>query len=213
MSSRSESLSGISIPEQPDLETNSPTSPTILDKEAIQSLPRYFIITQLKDAGFTDIAEQLPPVSNPNDPVHSAFKGIAVTLSEEREEQFTDMLNTLAVKESSLKETFDTIVAELFKEQTHWGKLVTFIVFTSHVVLYCARRENLRHKVPEVVEWTDTVIHERLHHWIIAKGGWQAFVEHYDTDNWRVSLSTVLLGIGLGAGVVAGGLLALKKML
>ena len=122
------------------------------------------------------------------------------------------MLNTLAIQESTLKQTYDTIVEEMFKGQTHWGKMVTFVVFTSHIVLYCAKRENLKHKVPDVVNWTETVIDEKLHRWIEEQGGWQAFVEHFDTENWRISLSTVLLGLGLGAGVVAGGLLALKKM-
>jgi hypothetical protein len=194
-------------------ETTGLTTPTIFDKDAIQSLPRHYIISQLKEAGFKEIADQLSPVSNPNDPVHRAFEGIATTLSEEREEQFTDMLSVLSVEESTLKETYDTIVLELFKGQIHWGKMVTFIVFTSHVVLYSARREHMRHKVPEIVEWTETVIHEKLHHWIEEQGGWQALVEHFDTENWRVSLSTILLGIGLSAGIAAGGILALKKMI
>lgn len=215
MSSNSVSIldSNFSLPGSKTLEENSLKSTTIFDKEAIQSLPRQFIITQLREAGFTEIAEELEPVSNPNDPVHEAFHAIAVTLSEEREDQFADMLSTLGMDENSLKHTYDTIVAELFKGQTHWGKIVTFIVFTSHMVLHCARRESLRHKVPQIVEWTDAVMHEKLQCWVQEQGGWQAFVDHFDVENWRVSLSTVLLGLGLGATVVAGGLLALKKML
>lgn len=184
---------------------------TIFDKEAIQSLPRHYIITQLREAGFTEIAEELTPVCNPDDPIHEAFQAIAIALSEERGDQFADMLSLLGVEERSLKHTYDTIVDELFKGQMHWGKIVTFIVFTSHVVLYCARRESLRNVVPQVVEWTDA--HEKLHSWIVEQGGWQAFVEHFDVENWRVSLSTVLLGLGLVATFVAGGLLALRKML
>lgn len=123
------------------------------------------------------------------------------------------MLNTLAIEESTLKQTYDTIVEEMFKGQTHWGKMVTFVVFTSHVVLFCAKRENLKHKVPDVVLWTETVVDEKLRCWIEEQGGWQSFVEHFDTENWRVSLSTVVLGLGLGFGAMAGGLLALKKLL
>lgn len=189
------------------------TTTTIFNTEAIQSLPRHYIITQLREAGYTEIAEELKPVSNPDDPAHEAFQSIANALSEEREQQFADMLNTLGVEENSLKLTYDTIVAELFKGQTHWGRIVTFVVFTSHVVLHCARREELRHKVPQVVEWTDTVIREKLHCWIEQQGGWQAFVQHFDMEHWRVSLSSALLGLGLGVTIVAGGLLALKKVL
>lgn len=203
-----------SIPASPDpAESSSLTTPTIYNKEAIQSLPRHFIITQLREAGFGDIADALQPVSNPNDPLHEAFEAIAAALSEEREEQFNDMLNTLAVDENTLKLCYDTIAAEMFKGKTHWGRIVTFVVFTSHVVLYCARREKLKHTVPLVVEWADTVIHGRLHRWIEEQGGWQAFVEHFDVESWRISLSAAVFGIGLGAGLLAGGIFALKKLL
>lgn len=213
MSSRPVSLLDSNLPGSKAEEENSLKSASILDKEAIQSLPRQYIISQLRDAGFTEIAEGLKPVSNPDDPVHEAFHAIAITLSEEREQQFTDMLNTLGMEGNSLKHTYDTIVAELFRGQIHWGKIVTFIVFTSHMVLYCAHKGSLRHRVPQIVEWTDAVMQEKLRCWIQEQGGWQAFVDHFDMENWRVSLSTVLLGLGLGASIVAGGLLALKKVL
>lgn len=188
-------------------------SPTIFDKEAIQSLPRHYIIEQLKENGWTDIAASLSPVPNPDEPIHETFKAIAAALREEREEQFDDMICTLSVKENSIRETFDTIVSELFKGPTHWGKMVTFIVFTSHLVQYCAQRRELRHKIPDLMEWTDAAMQEKLHQWIEQQGGWQAFVEHFDMENWRVSLSTFLLGLGVGVSLLAGGLLAMKKFL
>lgn len=187
-------------------------SPTIFDKETIQSLPRHYIITQLRKNGHADIANKLTPVDNPDNRVHASFSEIAASLEEERAEQFADMLNTLALEDSNLKRTYNTIVDEMFKEHIHWGRIVTFIVFTSNMVLYCARSRSLKHRVPEIMTWTDTVMNEKMHRWIEEQGGWQAFVEHFDLENWRVSLSTLLLGLGASMAVI-GGFFAVKKHL
>lgn len=190
--------------------TQLPT-PTIFDKETIQSLPRQYIITQLVENGYSELAEGLTRVPNPDNQAHDALKEIATTLNEERKEQFKDMLITLALTESNLKETYDTISSEMFKGKTHWGKVVTFIVFTSHLVLYCAEKERLRSRVSEIVQWSDEVMKERLHDWIQEQGGWQAFVEHFDLENWRVSLSTTLLSLGATV-ILASGFAAVRQL-
>lgn len=188
-------------------------TPRVFDKEAVQSLPRHYIITQLKDNGFTDLADALSEVPNPDDPIHEALSKVASTLNEERQEQFDDMINTLALNDSNLKESYDSIVEELLKEQTNWGRIVTFIVFASHIVLYCAQKRELKHRVPDVVEWTESVTEKKLLHWIEQQGGWQAFMEHYDLENWRISLSTALLGLGVGISALAGGIALCRKFL
>ncbi len=197
--------------EEQQRRTQLPT-PTIFDRETIQSLPRQYIITQLVENGYSELAAGLNRVSNPDDQVHDALKEIATALDEERQEQFRDMLITLAPNETNLKQTYDTISSEMFKGKTHWGKVVTFIVFTSHLVLYCAEREALRGMVPEIVQWSDAVMKERLHDWIQEQGGWQAFVEHYDLENWQVSLSTTVLSLGATV-MLASGLIATIRRL
>ena len=194
-------------------ESRSLPTPTIYDKEAILSLPRHYIITQLREKGYTDLANKLPQVSNSDDHIHDVFGRIAAALNEERQEQFEEMLLTLRLDDGSLKEVYDSIVSEMFKGSNHWGKVVTFIVFTSHIVLYCAKTETLRHRVPDIVEWTDAMMQERLHYWIEEQGGWQAFVEHFDLENWRVSLSTGVLLLGVALSAVVSGLLFFKRIL
>ena len=185
----------------------------ILDIESTKALPRSYIITQLKKKGFTDIANKLPQVSNPENHVHEVLREIADILNEERGEQFEDMLRELAPADySSLKKTNDMIVYEMFKDEINWGRVVTFIVFSSHIVLYCAQRENLSQNVGDVVNWIETMMEERLHDWIEQQGGWQAFVQHYDNESWRVNLSTAILGLGVGLAAVIGGLAFLKKI-
>lgn len=188
-------------------------APSLFEKELIQSVPRQYIVTQLVENGFSDLANKLPHVSSPDHHVHEVVKEVAAALKDERQEQFDDMLATLALDESNLKETYNTITFEMFKGKTHWGKVITFVAFTSHIVLYCARDRKLKHKVSEIVEWADAVMDKKLHSWIEEQGGWQAFVEHCDLEQWRVSLSTALLGLGVGVSVVASGLVFLKKCL
>lgn len=195
---------------QKDLSLN---APIVYNKECIQSLSRQYIITQLQLKGFSNIARELPVVANPEDPVHEALRHIADILNEERKEQFDEMLLTLMLDESNLMQTYDTITSEMLKDEQNWGRIVTFIVFTAHLSVYCAQTEKLRHKVVAVVERADCLMEEKLHHWIEEQGGWQALLEHYDLEKWRINLSTAILGAGVSLGVVIGGIMAFKSIL
>jgi len=183
----------------------------IYNKEAILSLPRHYIITQLRNNGFKDLANSLPQVPNPDDPIHGALQKIAATLNEERQEQFDDMLLYLNLTSDNLKETFDSIVNEMLRDSKNWGRIITFVVFVSHLVLYCARQKALYQRVPEVMQWTDSAVQEKMQGWIEKQGGWQACLEHYDLESWRISLSTFLLGMGGVLALATAGLAFFKN--
>lgn len=185
--------------------------PVMLDTDRYKSLARKYISTQLRRNGFTEIASTLPRIKNPSDRVHDVLKEIADTLDEERGAQFDEMLRILSLDESNIEDTYDTIVYEMFKDTVNWGKIVTFIAFSAHMAVHCAKQESLRQMVPNIVAWTDREMEEKLQDWILEQGGLQAFIHHYDTENWRVSLSTALMGLGMGLAVLAGGLIAVKR--
>lgn len=186
-------------------------APLMMDTERCKSLARKYISTQLRRNGFTDIARQLPRVKNPSDHVHEVLKEIADTLDEERGDQFDEMLSVLSLDDRNIEHTYDTIVYEMFKDTINWGKIVTFITFSAHMAVHCAKKEELRPKVQDIVSWTDKEMEEKLQAWIMEQGGLQAFIQHYDTENWRVSLSTAVVGLGMGLAVLAGGLITLKR--
>lgn len=186
--------------------------PVIMDTDRCKSLARKYINTQLKRNGFSEIVDMLPRVKNPYDHVHEVLKEIADTLDEERSQQFDDMLRVLGMDASNMEHTYDIIIYEMFRDAINWGRIVTFITFSAHMAVYCARQEKLRHKVLDIVSWTDKEM-EKLQSWILDQGGLQAFIRHYDTENWRVSLSAAVMSVGVSLAVLLGGLMAFKKLL
>ena len=186
--------------------------PVIQDIDGYKSLARKYISTQLKRNGFSDIVRMLPGVTNPSDHIHEVLKEIADTLDEERRQQFDDMLNVLNMDDDNMKHTYDVIMYELFRDEINWGRIITFITFAAHMAVYCAKQEELRHKVPDIVLWTDKKM-ENLQSWIWDQGGLQAFIEHYDTKNWHVSLSSAIMVLGIGLAVVVSGLMTIKRRL
>ncbi len=112
---------------------------------------------------------------------------------------------------SNIEQTYDNIMYDMFSNSINWGQIITYITFTAHMAVYCARENSLRDKVPDIVTWADRVMEERLQGWIRSQGGLQAFLDHYDTADWQVNLSSGLLALGVVA-TIATGLLALKKL-
>ncbi len=135
----------------------------------------------------------------------------SLTLEEEREVQFEEMLFTMILNSSNIEKTYDNMMYEMYSNSINWGKIITYITFTAHMAVYCARENSLRDKVPDIVTWADRVMEEQLQGWIRSQGGLQAFLDHYDTADWQVNLSAGLLALGVVA-TIATGLLALKKL-
>ena len=88
---------------------------------------------------------------------------------------------------------------------------MTFITFSAHMAIHFAKKEHLRHKVPDIVTWTDKEM-ENLHSWIVDQGDLQAFINHYDTENWRISLSAAGMGLGIDLCFISIGLIAFERL-
>jgi len=188
-------------------------SKAAIDKELCKSIPRNYIVYWLKRNGFVELANSLPVLHYTGNHVHEVIQEIADTLLEERELQFQEMLATLNLTADNIEQTYDSIMYEMFKDKVNWGKIITFVGFTAHFCVHCARSNSLRQKVPNVLDWADGVMNDQLQSWIEAQGGVQAFVEHYDTENWRVDLSTGVMFAGLALTAVTAGFMALKKFI
>ncbi len=154
--------------------------------------PRCYIIRQLEASGYVDMAVNFPPVSNPNCPTYKAFERIAATVIEKSGPgEFEGMLDTLSLDENNWRSILGTVIDEMFRQQIHWGLIVTFVVFMSRATLYCAERDSLQELVPELLVYTDTTVNEKLLSWIQEHGGWQA-LDKYEVG---ISRSSILVGI------------------
>lgn len=175
-------------------------------------LPRRYISVQLRRNNFQELACSLPRARfTSNNDLYTSMQEIADTLEEERGVQFDEMLFTMNVDRSNIEQTYDNIMYEMFSNSINWGKIITYITFSAHMAVYCASNNTLRDKVPDIVTWADRVMEEQLEGWIRRQGGLQAFLDHYDTADWQVNLSSGLLALGVVA-TIAIGLLALKEL-
>ena len=181
------------------------------DKDLCRSIPTNYIVYWLKRQGFLDLANSLPELQHTSNHVHEVIKEIADTLQEERGLQFKEMLATLDLNADNIEQTYDSIMYEMFKDKVNWGKIIAFIGFTAHIGVHCAGKDSLKEQVPFLLNWADRVMEDQLQSWIEAQGGVQAFVEHYDTEDWRVDLSTGVIFAGFALTAVTVGFAALKS--
>ena len=177
----------------------------------VRHFARFYILNQLRKHNHSDLAERL---SNPEDQVegetHHLLQTIAGQLEKERGQQFEEILNRLQLTNQNLKLTYETIVGEIFRDEIHWGRIVAFIVFSGTLAVYCAEH-GLEARVKDVIGWTEEQMESRVRDWVLEKGGWQAFMDHYDDERWTIEIPQLLVGAGLAAAVVAGGILLMKK--
>ena len=181
--------------------------------KSMRQFARYYILNQLRKHNQSEVADRL---SNPEDAVeddlHDILHAIANQLANEREQQFEDILYHLQLTSQNLKETYMSIVSEIFRDDIHWGRIVAFIVFSGSLAVYCAEHR-MEDKVKDVIDWTEEQMESRVRDWVQEKGGLQAFMDHFDDERWKVEIPQFLMGAGLAAAVIAGGVLLIKKFL
>lgn len=183
-----------------------------VDNTHIKELARFFIMNELRKNGYKAIANQLQPVENPNDNTHQIIRSIAAEFENERSKQFTDIFAGLSINDSNLKQTYNTVLTELFREGVHWGKIIAFLVFSSHLAIYCAQN-NMEDRVKEVVEWSELEMQTRIHDWVQERGGWVAFAQHYNRDgDFTLNLSSIILLTGVTIALIGGGLFTIKQL-
>ena len=183
-----------------------------VDVTQLEEIARHYLMTVLRGNRHANLANQLPPVRDPDQSVHRLIDSICTQLERERAQQFDDIIASLTITDGSLEDTYRQLMTHVFQEGVNWGRIITFLVFSSRLSLYCAR-SGMQNRVRNIVEWTEDEMRERIHSWVIERGGWEAFVRHYDNDSWKMSLSSFLVVTGMFAAVLASGVFMAKRFL
>lgn len=183
-----------------------------VDMIHLEEIARYYIVRQLRENSFHQLANGFQPVREPDHSVHRLIDTICTQLESERAEQFDEIIASLTVTNDNLEETYRQLMTHVFQDGVNWGKIITFLVFSARLSLHCARY-GLQDRVSDVVEWTQDEMRERIHSWVIERGGWSAFVEHYDDESWKMSLSTFVVVTSMVAVVLASGVFMAKRFL
>ena len=183
-----------------------------VDMTHLEEIARHYIVRQLRENSFHQLANGFQPVREPDHNVHRLINTICTQLERERAEQFDEIIASLTVTNDNLEETYRQLMTHVFQDGVNWGKIITFLVFSARLSLHCARY-GLQDRVSDVVEWTQDEMRERIHSWVMERGGWSAFVAHYDDESWKMSLSTFVVVTGMAAVVLASGVFMAKRFL
>ena len=183
-----------------------------VDVTQLEEIARQYLMTVLRGNKYTNLANQLPPVRDPDQNVHRLINSICEQLERERAQQFDEIISSLSITNDSLEDTYRQLMTHVFQEGINWGRIITFLVFSSRLSLHCAQ-SGMQNRVRDVVEWTEDEMRERIHSWVVERGGWAAFVRHYDNDSWKMSLPSFLVVTGMFAAIFASGVFMAKRFL
>lgn len=183
-----------------------------VDVTHLEEIARHYIVGQLRTNGFEELADQFPPVREPDHNVHRLIHTICTQLQTERAKQFDEIITSLTVTRDNLEETYRQLITHVFIDGVNWGKIITFLVFSARLSLHCARY-GMEDNVSNVVWWTQMEMRDRIHVWVMERGGWSAFVAHYDSERWRFSLNSFVVATGMFAIVLLSGAFMARRFL
>ena len=180
-----------------------------VDVTQLEEIARHYIMTVLRENEYPELANQLSPVRDPDLKLYRQINSICSQLERERAQQFDEKISSLSITTDSLEDTYRQLRTHVFLEGINGGRIITFLVFSSRLSLHCAR-SGMQNQVRDIVEWTEDEMQDRIHHWMIERGGWAVFVRHYD-DLWKMSLSSFLVVTGMFTAVLASGVFLAKR--
>lgn len=176
----------------------------------LRNFARAYIVDQLKRHGHARAATELGSFEIPSDVALSCLHKIADQVAQERREQLEEICFELQISKDNVKETFDTMVDEIFADEIKWGRIVTFIAFSGALAGYCADHR-LKDLIQNIIQWTESVMQNQLAGWITSHGGWEAFLDHFDTARSSCYFPRLFMGVGLATLAVLGGLIMFRN--
>lgn len=176
----------------------------------LRNFARAYIVDQLTRHGHARVAAELGCFEIPSDAALSCLQKIADQVAEERREQLEEICFELQISKDNIKETFDTMVDEIFADEIKWGRIVTFIAFSGALAGYCADH-SLRDLIQSIIDWTESVMQKQLAGWISSHGGWDAFIDHFDVPRSSYYIPRLFMGVGLATLAVLGGLVMFRN--
>ena len=183
-----------------------------MDDQNVRDLTRRYISTQLRRHDFEEMASRITVVDTE---AENPTLDILLSLSEQVENEFGQemegIFDLLLLSADDLKPTYEAVASNVFSDNINWGRVLVFLVFSSKLALYCMKN-GMEDRVLHVVGWTEGVMQHRLQSWVHERGGWTAFVSHFDTESWKISLPKFATFSLLAALAAFGGFVMLKKL-
>ncbi|CAH2284138.1 apoptosis regulator Bcl-2 [Pelobates cultripes] len=131
------------------------------------------------------------------------------------QQDFRQISGLLHLTPSTVRLRFAAVVEELFHDGVNWGRIVAFFEFGGVMCVESVNRE-MSPLVDSIVGWMTEYLNRHLQNWIQEQGGWDAFVELYDSsvrppfDPTWLSIKTILSLAVVGACITLGAYLGHK---
>ncbi|XP_028398368.1 bcl-2-like protein 2 [Dendronephthya gigantea] len=149
----------------------------------------------------------VPPVQPSNRA--NSLRSLAMNLESQHEQLFQQICFRVDLSDFEAQKNFNSISEEIFSNEVNWGRIVSLITF-SGVVAHHFVEEERPEMVLEVIDWLLDIFRVHLIIWIIEKGGWDGFVNHFNGNKPPKSFWTGVLAMGaIGAAGIT--LLAMSK--
>lgn len=87
---------------------------------------------------------------------------------------FENMVDQIHITDDNVKDSFTSVINELFSDGIRWGRIVGLFSFAGAICVQCVQKE-MPYKVDQVVDWTTTYLDTDLKPWMDENGGWVSY--------------------------------------
>uniref|UniRef100_A0A4W2F845 Bcl-2-like protein 1 n=1 Tax=Bos indicus x Bos taurus TaxID=30522 RepID=A0A4W2F845_BOBOX len=102
------------------------------------------------------------------------------------QQTFSDLMSQLRITPGTACQSFEQVINELFRDRVKWGHVVAFFSFSGTLCMKSIDKE-IHVLVSQVTTSTATYLNNHLKPWIQENGGWDTFVELYESNTTNES--------------------------
>uniref|UniRef100_A0A4W2D608 Bcl-2-like protein 1 n=1 Tax=Bos indicus x Bos taurus TaxID=30522 RepID=A0A4W2D608_BOBOX len=102
------------------------------------------------------------------------------------QQTFSDLTSQLRITPGTACQSFEQVINELFRDRVKWGHVVAFFSFSGTICMKSIDKE-IHVLVSQVTTSMATYLNNHLKPWIQENGGWDTFVELYESNTTNES--------------------------
>ncbi|MXQ91375.1 hypothetical protein E5288_WYG015535 [Bos mutus] len=102
------------------------------------------------------------------------------------QQTFSDLMSQLRITPGTACQSFEQVINELFWDRVKWGHVVAFFSFSGTLCMKSIDKE-IHVLVSQVTTSMATYLNNHVKPWIQENGGWDTFVELYESNTTNES--------------------------
>ncbi|CAD5117625.1 unnamed protein product [Dimorphilus gyrociliatus] len=109
--------------------------------------------------------------NNEYDKLREPIRALCKEFEERYIAAFENMVDQIHIADDNAKDSFTSVINELFSDGVRWGRIVGLFAFTGAICVQCVQKE-MPYKVEQVIDWTTTYLETELKPWMDENEGW-----------------------------------------